>query len=141
MKRKLATVVSIFILAFLLVSCTTSVEVIDTPTAEVIDDVVETETAKVTISSVEDYLTLSQLSAAIRNSDIEVGDEYGMAVDQRFHTIHVEVVGMSCVLCHVMDAPEEVAPAAEGAPGVVDRRVCLGCHANGPALALYDLKE
>ncbi len=75
--------------------------------------------------------------------EIEVGDEYGMASDQRFHRIH-EVIGLECAQCHVKTAPREVALPSNSdsqEAGPVDRTTCLGCHSTGPAALLYEPKE
>ena len=87
---------------------------------------------------------LATLAEQIRNGEIDVGDEYGMATDQRFHIIHADTIEMGCSQCHVEDAPYEIAePFSKSAElkGPVDRRVCLGCHLNGPAVKLYEPKE
>lgn len=80
---------------------------------------------------------LSILAEGIRTGEIDVGTEYGMASNQRFHRIHATVIGMVCTQCHVKEAPLEIASASAGAPGPVDRRVCIGCHTTGPATKMY----
>jgi hypothetical protein len=87
------------------------------------------------------FVALASLAEGIRAGEVEVGDEYGVGMGQRFHTIHAQTAGMVCTQCHVEEAPEEVAEAVEGSPGIVDRRVCLGCHLTGPATLLYESKE
>jgi hypothetical protein len=146
MNRKTVTLLSLLLLTFLLVSCGTSTEeAVEPAPVEVVEEEAvptpEPEPIEVVESNVEDYLTLSQLSAGIRDGSIDVGEEFGMGTDARFHTIHAQTVGLSCVQCHVQEAPEEVAGVFEGSPGVVDRRVCLGCHLTGPATLLYEPKE
>ncbi len=89
----------------------------------------------------EGAFSLSTLAEQIRSGEIDVGDEYGMESDQRYHTIHADVVDMSCSQCHVDEAPYEIALPSDESPDPVDRRVCLGCHVNGPATNLYDPKE
>ena len=89
-------------------------------------------------------VSLASLAKSIQDGEIDVGDEFGMGKDQRFHVIHADVVDMKCTQCHVEEAPLEVAKPinlTDEAPGEVDRRVCLGCHLNGPAKNLYDPKE
>lgn len=88
--------------------------------------------------------TLAGLAEAIRNGDIDVGTEHGLAFDQRYHKIHAEVLGLECATCHTKanDMPtsqaifsaQDVSPQA---PGPVDRRACLGCHRTGPGKDLY----
>jgi hypothetical protein len=149
MNRKSLIFISLFILAALLLASCAPTEVIKTVEVEVTRMVTEEIIVEVTPEADEEpapvgdveIMTLSALAEAIRSGEVDVGDEFGVAMGQRFHTIHAETVGMACNQCHVQDAPEEVAPAAEGAPGVVDRRVCVGCHLNGPATPLYEAKE
>lgn len=86
-------------------------------------------------------LSLAALAEQIREGEIDVGEELGMALDQRFHRIHAQAIEMECTQCHVQEAPLEVAQPSSDAPGSVDRRVCLGCHVNGPATMLYEPKE
>ncbi len=83
---------------------------------------------------------LEEIAEQIRSGEIDVGDEFGMEKDQRFHRIHADAIGMDCSQCHVDEAPYEVAPATSK-EGPVDRRVCLGCHLTGPATLLYEPKE
>ena len=116
----------------------TEVEVTRIVTEEVVKEVqvtaaVEEETGQA--------LTLAALAEGIMAGDIDVGEDFGLALDQRFHIIHAEAVGMACTQCHVQDAPLERAEVPAGAPGPVDRRVCLGCHLTGPAAKLYEPKE
>jgi hypothetical protein len=90
------------------------------------------------------FVSLSSLAKRIRDGEIDVGDEFGMGEEQRFHVIHTDVIDMKCLQCHVEEAPLEVAQPlniTDDAPGIVDRRVCLGCHLNGPAGKLYEPKE
>jgi hypothetical protein len=98
-----------------------------------------TITSTTTITAGGDSMTLSALAANIRNGVIDVGDDYGMDIDQRFHKIHFAVFGLGCTPCHVEEVTPEMvfAESPEGAPGPADRRICLGCHLNGPALNLY----
>jgi hypothetical protein len=137
-----------FILAALVLAACGSKEVIKTVevtrivTQEVIIEVtpVPEESKPIAAGDVE-FTTLNDLAEGIRSGYIDVGEEFGMEMGKRFHIIHAETVGMSCGQCHVLDAPDEVATAPEGSPGVVDRRVCTGCHLNGPATLLYEPKE
>lgn len=149
MNRKSCMFVSLFILAALVLAACGPTEVIKTVEVEVTRVVTEEVIVEVTPVAEEgdtvvgeaEVLTLAALAAGIRAGDVDAGDEFGVGMGQRFHTIHAELVGMACTQCHVDEAPDEVAPAPEGAPGVVDRRVCVGCHLNGPATPLFDPKE
>lgn len=89
----------------------------------------------------EGGFSLADLVEQIKAGEIEIGDDYGMGLDQRFHTIHTDVIDMDCSQCHVDEAPYEIAQPSEDAPSPVDRRVCLGCHLNGPATKFYEPKE
>lgn len=59
-----------------------------------------------------------------------------MTLEGRFHKIHAKVLGLDCTACHIPDYAKDVLyerkyKKPEGAPGVVDRGVCLGCHKEG----------
>ena len=87
-------------------------------------------------------MTLSNLAEAIRRGEIDVGDEYGMGLDQRYHKIHTAVLGMACESCHTTELTHgdvvffdrDTSPTN---PGPVDRRSCQGCHGAGSASAIY----
>lgn len=163
MNRKMLIVLllGIFILPSLVTACAEpeQVEVTRVVTEEV-EKIVEVEVTRVVteIQEVEvevtrvvplemdelSFVSLSLLATQIQNGEIDVGDEFGMGRDQRFHVIHTDVIDMKCLQCHVEEAPLEVAQPlniTNEAPGIVDRRVCLGCHLNGPAAKLYEPKE
>ncbi len=87
-------------------------------------------------------MTLPAMAQGIRSGDIDVGSEYGMGVDQRYHKIHATVLGLECFTCHSTDMSVEyqlfsAQDVSERAPAPVDRTACLGCHSNGPVNALY----
>ncbi len=74
--------------------------------------------------------------------DIEVSEEHGLAVGQRYHDIHSEE-GVECTTCHISEpdttqtvfGAQDVSPQA---PGPVDRKACLSCHSgSGPGEDLY----
>ena len=92
-------------------------------------------------SGQEDYLTLAKLAEQIQSGEIDVGEEYGMGEEQRFHVIHADVIDMSCKQCHVREAPYEIGESYSDEADPVDRRVCLGCHLTGPATRLYKPQE
>lgn len=160
-RKTLVTLFGLLVITSLLAACGTT-EVIKTVEVEVtkvvevetvVTEVVEVETVVTEVVEVEvtpevveseeapSFVSLASLAESIQAGDVEVGDEFGMGLEQRFHTIHATIAVMACTQCHVQEAPEEVAGAADGSPGVVDRRVCLGCHLNGPAQLLYEPKE
>ena len=83
-------------------------------------------------------LSLAEIAEKIRKGEIDVGKEYGMELGKRYHNIHVNVLGLKCKTCHVAKkyAPDYIYQRkykvpVRGAPGVVDRAVCLGCHKKG----------
>lgn len=96
---------------------------------------------------------LPTVAEKIRNGEIDVGgktnEAFGMGQDQRFHRIHSKVLGLVCGTCHVNKVPVSaeiftLRPAVDAstqAPGVVDRRVCLGCHTAGPGRGIYGPKS
>lgn len=162
MKRKvIVSLIALVLLASLMAGCAEpeQVEVTRVVTEEVekivevevevtriVTEVQEVEVTRVVPLDAEavSAVSLSILAQGIQDGEIDVGDEFGMAQGQRFHNIHAEVVDMKCTQCHVQDAPLEVAQpinVTDEAPGPVDRRVCLGCHLNGPAAKLYEPKE
>jgi hypothetical protein len=87
-------------------------------------------------------MTLPTLAEKIKNGEIDVGTEYGLALGQRYHNIHATVLGLECTTCHMgeMTTQQEVFSAQDvspQAPGPVDRRGCLGCHRAGPGSNIY----
>ena len=119
---------------------------VEVEVTRLVTEVQEVEVTRIVPAEAEPAtaLSLSDLAKRIQDGEIDVGDEYGMAEDQRFHVIHDEVLGMKCTQCHVQEARLEVAQPLNisgEAPGPVDRRVCLGCHLSGPATKLYEPKE
>lgn len=88
---------------------------------------------------------LSELAGKIRAGRIDVGKQYGMAPDRRFHRIHADTVGLDCAGCHVEKFPAgteifSLPPAVDlskDSPSPVDRRRCLGCHSGGVAKKVY----
>jgi hypothetical protein len=87
-------------------------------------------------------MNLPATADAIHKGEIDVGKEYGLALEQRYHKIHTTVLGLECATCHLakVDATNKVSSAwnvSPQAPGPVDRRGCLGCHHAGPGSDLY----
>ena len=80
-------------------------------------------------------------AAPVVKVEVVQEEDYGMALDQRFHRIHADEIEMDCTQCHVEEAPLEVAQPSSEAPGPVDRRVCMGCHLTGPGPKFYEPKE
>ncbi|MFQ5803266.1 MAG: hypothetical protein ACE5JQ_10260 [Candidatus Methylomirabilales bacterium] len=96
-----------------------------------------------------EFISLPTVAEKIRKGEIDVGGKaykaYGLAEDQRFHRIHTEILGLECANCHGRELHPSVAaftapPAVDvspEAPGLVDRRLCLGCHLAGPGRHFY----
>jgi len=89
-------------------------------------------------SPVKEYATLKELAEKIRKGEIDVGKDYSMKLSGRFHTIHYKILGLDCKTCHVDKSyakdflyQRKYKVPVRGAPGVVDRNVCLGCHKQG----------
>ncbi len=85
-------------------------------------------------------MNLPDTAKKIAAGEIEVGEEFGMEIGQRYHTIHADTLGLACTTCHVKSYADDYIyqrkykVPVRGAPGPVDRGVCLGCHKeNGPA--------
>jgi hypothetical protein len=85
------------------------------------------------------------LAEEIRKGQIDVGKQYGVTPDLRFHKIHSDALAVECAACHVEKFPAGrdifAAPPAvdvsKESPAPVDRRVCLGCHTGGVASRFY----
>ena len=151
MNRKVwAILVGWLILASLLVACgqrevvkEVEVEVTRIVEQEVVKEV-EVVVTPVMEPAAAGEMSLAKLAKEIRAGNIDVGDDYGMAADQRFHRIHADTIQMECEECHVEVAPLEVAQPSNSdseEAGPVDRRTCLGCHLLGPAAMLYVPQE
>ena len=138
MTRRTVTLISIAILVVVLVAggiigCAR--EVVKEVPKEVIKEV-----PKEVIKEVP--MNLSATADAIQKGEIDVGKEYGLALEQRYHKIHATVLGLECDACHTskVDATNKVSSAwniSPQAPGPVDRSGCLGCHHAGLASELY----
>ncbi|MDH3473575.1 MAG: hypothetical protein OEM59_07770 [Rhodospirillales bacterium] len=86
-----------------------------------------------------DSLDLSGVAKDIKEGKADVGTEYSMGFGTgRFHTIHTNVLGLTCETCH---GGTEYQPDfillrkyeadTSGSPGKVDQSSCLGCHKSG----------
>ncbi len=97
----------------------------------------------------QESMSLPTIAEKIRKGEIDVGGKsgkaFGMGLQQRFHRIHGNVLGLECATCHVNDPPRSVEffmvkPAVDvpdASPGPIDRRVCQGCHTGGPGKPFY----
>ena len=97
----------------------------------------------------DESMSLPTVAEEVQKGKIDVGGKekkaYGMAQDQRFHRIHAGVLGLECATCHgeklnpsvaAFTAPPAVDVSSDS-PGLVDRRVCVGCHQAGPGRHFY----
>ena len=140
MTRRAVTLISIAILVVELVvggivGCAAPQEVVKEEPQEVVKEVVK-EVIK------EVPMNLPVTAEAIQAGEIDVGTEYGLGPDQRYHKIHTTVLGLACDTCHIaeVNTTDQVFSAwnvSPQAPGPVDRRGCLGCHHAGPGSDLY----
>lgn len=93
----------------------------------------------------ENPTSLPALAEEIRKGQIDVGKQYGMAPDLRFHKVHSDVLALECSACHADKFPAgagifALPPAVDvskDSPSPIDRRVCLGCHVEGIARKVY----
>ncbi len=132
------------ILVSLLASCQLELpEVIEVEVTRVVEQEVVEEVAvtPVPLGEMAPGPALSALARGIRSGEIDIGQDYGMAEEQRFHQIHAELIDMKCPQCHVDEAPLELSQPFSDEADPVDRRVCFGCHLTGPAAKLYEPKD
>lgn len=90
------------------------------------------------VSGAESAADLAQVAERIRSGSIDVGKTYSMRLGQgRFHRVHSTALGIGCTTCHSGSRyPDDYflvdkVPPRHGAPGIVDRSACLGCHRAG----------
>ncbi len=102
------------------------------------------EVVKEKVVEKEVPMNLWDTAEKIRSGEIDVGKEYGMELGKRWHNIHAEVLGLKCSYCHISSYADDFLYQRKyklpvrGAPGVVDRAICTGCHKQGgPARELY----
>jgi len=82
-------------------------------------------------------IDISDVAKKIKNGEIDVGKNYGMGLEERYHKIHNEVLKIDCSSCHIEKYSDNYLyqrKYKEFENGPVDRGICLGCHKeNGPA--------
>ena len=131
MRSKLILLMLLGIFALLIAGCAQEEKA--KPAPEQTSTPVETHT---TPAPFKEYASLRELAEKIRSGEIDVGSDYSMSLNGRFHRIHNGVLGMDCNACHIPSFSEDYLyqrkyEKPSGAPGVVDRGVCLGCHKEG----------
>lgn len=98
-----------------------------------------------TPAAAESPTNLPGLAERIRTGQIDVGTQYGMAPDRRYHRIHADVLGLDCATCHAEKFPAGTeifavpmaVDVSRNSPAPVDRRVCIGCHTGGIGSKVY----
>ncbi|MGA7181272.1 MAG: hypothetical protein WBX11_17025 [Thiobacillaceae bacterium] len=97
-------------------------------------------------------MTLGKTAEAIRKGEVNVGKEYSLGDEGRYHKIHVDKLGIKCNGCHTAEAypdnylflrkaefPEMV---DGGRVKAVERAKCIGCHSEGNvATPFYNMKK
>ncbi len=91
MTRRTVTLISMVILvvgliAWGIVGCSSPQEVVKEVPKEVIKEV---------------PMNLPATADAIHKGEIDVGKEYGLTLEQRYHKIHTTVLGLECATCHL----------------------------------------
>jgi hypothetical protein len=100
----------------------------------------------------DEPMNLRKSAEAIRAGTVNVGKEYSLSDEGRFHKIHADTLGIKCGGCHTNDAypdsylylrkaefPETVAGEKVKA---VERAKCIGCHSEGNvATVFYNMKK
>jgi len=83
---------------------------------------------------------VKKIAKDIKEGKIELGNEFGMEIGERYHKIHSEILGMDCENCHIERYEEnylyqrKYKVPVRDAPGVVKREICIKCHSSkGPA--------
>lgn len=80
---------------------------------------------------------LPEIAEKIKNGKIKAGENYGMGIEERYHKIHNDILGIECSSCHIEKYQDDYLyqkKYKEFENGPVDRGICLGCHKeNGPA--------
>ena len=96
-------------------------------------------------------MNLRKTAEGIRAGAVNVGKQYSLAEEGRFHKVHTETLGMKCSGCHTHDAypdsylylrkaefPKVMAGEKVKA---VERAKCIGCHSEGNvATVFYNMK-
>ncbi len=89
------------------------------------------------LSFSQQFASLEEIAKLIREGKINVGKKYTMSFGGRFHNIHTKVMSMNCNVCHIKKYPKDFLyirrykVPVRGAPGVVDRSICISCHKGG----------
>jgi hypothetical protein len=97
-------------------------------------------------------MNLRKTAEAIRAGTVNIGKEYSLSDEGRFHKVHTEVLGMKCGGCHANDAyPDNYLYLRKSEfPHVVagekvksvERAKCIGCHSDGNvATVFYNMKK
>lgn len=129
---------------------TETIRTTETVTSPVTYTVTATYTATATVTTPVTYTTtvtatktlnLAEVAEAIRRGIIDVGGKYGVRLGERYHNIHVDVLGLTCKTCHVSPDEASIAdvlynlyPASTGGMtgiDLIDSTACYSCHRAG----------
>jgi hypothetical protein len=85
---------------------------------------------------------VSEVAKGVSSGSIDVGTQYGLQPNERYHRIHATELALACTTCHLTSADTEQSVFGDqntspSAPGPVDRQVCRECHQDGAATAFY----
>lgn len=85
---------------------------------------------------------VSEVAKGVKSGDIDIGTQYGLQPNERYHRIHATELSLDCTTCHLTSPDTEQTvfgdqDTSPSAPGPVDRQVCLECHQDGAATDLY----
>ncbi len=93
------------------------------------------------VLSADKGMNLTDTAKDIAANKIDVGKVPDVKPGNRFHNIHNKTLGVQCTSCHIPKYADDYLlitrnrPPENGAPGVIDRGMCLSCHKkNGPAV-------
>lgn len=92
-------------------------------------------------------MNLRKTAEAIRGGTLNVGKEYSLREEGRFHQIHVETMGIKCGGCHTNDVyptdylylrKAEFPQMVKGEKlKAVERAKCIGCHSEGSVATVF----
>jgi hypothetical protein len=97
-------------------------------------------------------MNLRKSAEAIRQGKVNVGKDYSLGEEGRFHQVHEKVLGIKCGGCHSDEVyPEGFLYLRKGEfpkkvagekVKTVSRAVCIGCHTEGSVgTAFYNVKH
>ncbi len=107
--------------------------------------------ATVTMAEDKPPKLLIKAAGDIRAGTINVGKEYSLTEEGRYHKIHNEILGMKCKGCHTHDAypdsylnlsKDEFPKTVDGEKTkAVEPAKCIGCHSEGNVATVFYNKQ